>query len=246
MLRASRRRVRSFSLASRRWRAASHSSRFRAILGRLMGLLLSPAAADISDVPHVDGRQPRIRRSWGYGRRRARIWGMTERRVPWDVEAYVARARSACFVCELLAGAAGYEHHVIHRDDVSVVFLAKYPSLRGHVLVAPVDHREHVVGDFSADEYVALQRIVHLAGAALTAVVETERLYVVSLGSQQGNRHVHWHLLPLPPGVPYGEQQAHVFDEGNGWVQLDERELAALARDIGAAMADGNTVGTAD
>ena len=34
-----------------------------------------------------------------------------------------------------------------------------------------------------------------------------ERLYVLCLGSLQGNRHVHWHLVPLPPGVPYEQQQ---------------------------------------
>ena len=73
-------------------------------------------------------------------------------------------------------------------------------------MVAPIQHREHVVTDFSASEFLELQRAVHLAVCALQQVVETERLYVLSLGSQQGNRHVHWHLVPLPPGVPYEEQ----------------------------------------
>jgi diadenosine tetraphosphate (Ap4A) HIT family hydrolase len=74
--------------------------------------------------------------------------------------------------------------------------------LRAHLMVAPIDHRERVVGDFSEDEYVELQRVVHQAGRALESVVETERLYVLSLGSQQGNRHVHWHLVPLRRAFP--------------------------------------------
>jgi len=48
---------------------------------------------------------------------------MTERRVPWDMPAYLERVRRACFVCEMLAGAPGYEHDVIHRDAVGIVFL---------------------------------------------------------------------------------------------------------------------------
>ena len=116
------------------------------------------------------------------------------------------------------------------------MFLAKYPVVRGHVLVAPLEHREHVISDFSAEEYTRLQDLVHRAGAALTAVVTTERLYVLSLGSQQGNRHVHWHLVPLPPGVPYDEQQVALFDEQSGWLEFDADELADLAMSVAAAM----------
>lgn len=148
--------------------------------------------------------------------------------MAWDMAAYLARVRAACFVCELLAGAPGHEHHVVHRDDVAVAFLAKYPVVRGHLLVAPVDHREHAVDDFSAAEYLALQRIVHAVGRALTATVPTERLYVSSLGSQQGNRHVHWHLVPLPPGVPYDDQQIEFLAEPRGWLSFPPTDLAAL------------------
>ncbi|WP_329793660.1 hypothetical protein V1227_17560 [Lentzea sp. DG1S-22] len=33
----------------------------------------------------------------------------------------------------------------------------------------------------------------------MTALLPVERLYVLSLGSRQANRHVHRHLVPLPP-----------------------------------------------
>jgi diadenosine tetraphosphate (Ap4A) HIT family hydrolase len=163
---------------------------------------------------------------------------MGARRVEWDMAAYVERVRSGCFVCETLAGSSGYEHHVFHRDDVAVAFLAKYPVARGHVLVAPVEHREHVVDDFSLNAYVTLQTVVHRVGQALTASVPTERLYVLSLGSQQGNRHVHWHLVPLPPGTPYEDQQTALFDESNGWLDFPAHELEALAQTLREAMRD--------
>ncbi len=157
-------------------------------------------------------------------------------RVAWDMYAYLRRVRAGCYVCELLAGNPEYEHHVAYRDDTAVVYLCKYPSVRGHLLVAPVEHREHVVGDFGEESYVAFQRVVHRAGRALTAVVETERLYLLSLGSQQGNTHVHVHLVPCPPGTPYEDQQLALLREDDGWLDLPADELAALAAAVGARM----------
>jgi len=158
------------------------------------------------------------------------------RRVAWDVDAYLARVRVGCFVCGLLSGEPDSEHDVVHRDDVGVVFLARDPVVWGHVLVAPVAHSEHVVDDVSLDDHLRLQALVHRAGRALTSVVPSERLYVLSLGSQQGNRHVHWHLVPLPPGVPYHEQQTALFDVTNGWREFPPDELRLLAASVGEAM----------
>ncbi|MFI9452074.1 HIT family protein [Amycolatopsis sp. NPDC052450] len=157
-------------------------------------------------------------------------------RSPWQPDVYLGLARRACFVCELLAGNPDYPHHIAHRDDHAVVFASRFPSVLGHFLVAPVEHREHAVADFTTDEYLALQAVVHRAGSALTDLLPTERLYVLSLGSQQANRHVHWHLAPLPPGVPYDQQQTAVFEPGRGYLDIPDDELAELARRLGEQM----------
>jgi diadenosine tetraphosphate (Ap4A) HIT family hydrolase len=99
----------------------------------------------------------------------------------------------------MLAGNPEYQHHVVYEDERAVAFLNRYRSLYGYVLVAPKDHREQVTDDFSLDEYLHLQAVVHRVGAAICQVVPTERLYILSLGSQQANSHVHWHLAPTPP-----------------------------------------------
>ena len=59
----------------------------------------------------------------------------------------------------------------------------------------------------------------------------TERLYVLSPGSQQGNRHVHWHLAPLPPGVPFEQQQLTALDS-DVCLDLSDVELSELARKL--------------
>jgi diadenosine tetraphosphate (Ap4A) HIT family hydrolase len=81
------------------------------------------------------------------------------------------------------------------------------PMLRGQAIVAPKKHREHLTADFSENEYLRLHAVVRRVGEAIRLAFPTERLYVLSLGSQDGNRHVHWHVAPLPPGVPLEEQQ---------------------------------------
>ncbi len=42
-------------------------------------------------------------------------------------------------------------------------------------------------------------------------LLKPERIYILSLGSHQGNSHVHWHIAPLPSGMPYNDQQNGVF-----------------------------------
>jgi diadenosine tetraphosphate (Ap4A) HIT family hydrolase len=63
---------------------------------------------------------------------------------------------------------------------------------------------------------------VYQVGEALRRELPTERLYVMSLGSQSGNRHVHWHVAPLPPGVPYEQQQLAAFYWERGVLDVPE------------------------
>jgi diadenosine tetraphosphate (Ap4A) HIT family hydrolase len=142
-----------------------------------------------------------------------------------------------CFICELLAGNPEFAHHVVYEDDDAIAFLNKFPTLYGYVLVAPREHREQVTGDFDREEYLGLQSVVYRVGEAITEVVRAERLYVLSLGSQAANRHVHWHLAPLPPGVPFEQQQ---FAAPDGSVlDLSEEEMADLAGRLRAALVPG-------
>ena len=152
-----------------------------------------------------------------------------------DVDALRRDVGDRCFICELLAGNPVFAHHVVYEDDHAVAFLNKYPPLYGYVLVAPREHREQVTGDFTPDEYLSLQKVVHRVGEAIRHIVPTERLYVLSLGSQQGNRHVHWHLAPLPPGVPFDEQQLAALDT-NTRLDLTDAEREELVQRLRAAL----------
>ncbi|MGW4792982.1 HIT family protein [Nonomuraea sp. NPDC004297] len=159
----------------------------------------------------------------------------TERNVPFDVDAYTARVRSRpCFICAVAAGHPDYAlEQIVYEDDRHLAFLARYPTLPGYLLVSPKRHVEHVVRDLDEDAYHALMGVVRKVALAVESVVPSERTYVLSLGSQQGNAHLHWHVAPLPPGTPYERQQFHALMSENGlisWSQEQAEELAARLR----------------
>jgi diadenosine tetraphosphate (Ap4A) HIT family hydrolase len=138
-------------------------------------------------------------------------------RVPFDIARYVRRSHAGpCFVCAILAGHPDYQHHDVYEDEDVIAFLARYPTMLGYCLVAPKRHVESWVHDLDEAQYLALQHVVHRVARAVAAVVPAERMYSLSLGSQQGNAHLHWHIAPLPPGVPYHEQQYYALMAENG------------------------------
>jgi diadenosine tetraphosphate (Ap4A) HIT family hydrolase len=155
-----------------------------------------------------------------------------------DQKEYTDKVRNGpCFICQLVAGSQAEPEAVIYRDDFAIAFLARYSSLLGRVLVAPLEHRQAIVGDFDEASYLRLQSLVYRIGTAVSKVVPTERLYVLSLGSNQGNAHVHWHVAPLPPGVPYQQQQHRaLMAEEAGYLDIPPGELEVLARQIEAAL----------
>ncbi|MBO0837483.1 MAG: HIT family protein [Actinobacteria bacterium] len=154
-----------------------------------------------------------------------------------NLDQYERRVRQGpCFICSMLAGDPEYRHHVVYEDDSTIAFLNKHPTLRGCTLVAPRRHVESWVRDMTEAEFLALQRVAREVAVALDAVLPVERMYALSLGSQQGNSHLHWHIAPLPPGVPYEHQQYRALMAEHGVLDVSDDEQAALASEIRSAL----------
>ena len=153
-------------------------------------------------------------------------------RKSFDLDSYIERIQSSpCFICEMISGRLN-GNHIIHQDNTCIIFLNKYPVLYGYVLVAPIEHKEQVTGSFTVGEYLALQHMVYRTVEAVQKSVTAERIYILSLGSQQGNSHVHWHIVPLPYGVPFKEQQLEALRIENGILDIPDDEMENLARQI--------------
>lgn len=158
-------------------------------------------------------------------------------RVRMDVAAYQRRTRTGpCFICAYLNGEVGFEHERLYDDGAHVAFLSKYPTLHGYALVVPRRHIDDVVRDLTPDEYLSLQAVVHKVARAVNEVTRPERTYLLSLGSMQGNAHVHWHIAPLPAGVPYEQQQYHALMAENGILECTPESTAELGARIRAAL----------
>jgi len=157
-------------------------------------------------------------------------------RQPFDLKAYVHDIGTRpCFICGLLKNDPAFFHHRVFEDDETIIFLSKYPTLPGYCLVCPKEHREDLARDMSKDEYLRLQGKVHVLSRALKSVFDAERIYVLSLGSQQANSHLHFHVVPLPSGVPLEEQQYHALMAENGVLHIPDDQMAELAQRIAKA-----------
>jgi len=153
----------------------------------------------------------------------------------FDLAAYVERSRNGpCFVCAYLGEHPDYEHMPVYADEHVVAFLSRYPTLLGYTIVAPRAHVIDVTGN--RELFRRLTDVVHDVAEALKATVPTERVYLMSLGSHQGNAHVHWHVAPLPPGVPYERQQFHAVMAENGMLAVTPEEQGALAGRVRSAL----------
>ncbi len=141
-----------------------------------------------------------------------------------------------CFVCRMVAQDIRSPENTIYKDDLCLVFLDGYPRAYGYTLVAPKEHREQVTADFTVEEYLDLQRLVYRVTEAVREEVGAERMYIFTFGSTQGNSHVHWHVVPLPPGVPYEEQQGTWTSWSRGILDIPREEMASLATRIGVRL----------
>jgi diadenosine tetraphosphate (Ap4A) HIT family hydrolase len=137
-------------------------------------------------------------------------------------------------VCAHLAGHSEYKREHVFTDDGVVAFLSRYPTLLGYTIVAPRTHIVDVTGNRWLFRRVV--DVVYDVAEALKAIFPTERVYLMSLGSHQGNAHVHWHVAPLPPGVPYERQQFQAVMAENGVLEVTLEQQAALAARIRSAL----------
>lgn len=138
-----------------------------------------------------------------------------------------------CFICRMVDGDVRFPENIVYEDEDAIAFLDGYPRAYGYTLVAPKAHREQVTGDFTPDEYLGLQGLVYGVSEAVRREVGAVRMYLYTFGSNEGNSHAHWHVVPLPPGVPYEDQQGAWASWSKGVLKIPPHETASLARRIG-------------
>jgi diadenosine tetraphosphate (Ap4A) HIT family hydrolase len=158
-----------------------------------------------------------------------------------DFAEYGRLARSACFVCRIVAGdplIPGVK--IIDEDDFSISFLNQFPTQEGYTLVCPKRHVERFESDLTGADWARLQQKVHAVARAVSAVTKPMRVYIASWGSPELNSHLHVHVCPCPQGTPLEKQQLAAMDAPGGlYLDISEPRMAELADHIAHELAAG-------
>ena len=124
--------------------------------------------------------------------------------APWRL-AYVANAKvkppggEECFLCRGVAGADDRANLLIHRTQLSVVVLNRFPYNNGHLLVAPKAHKGKP-DELTPDELLDLQLVLRKMVTVLEKIMSPDGFNVgLNLGKVAGAGlpgHFHWHIVP--------------------------------------------------
>lgn len=107
----------------------------------------------------------------------------------------------ACFLCRAVEAATADDRAnlVIHRTELSVVVLNRFPYNNGHLLVCPRAHKA-TLADLTPDELLDLQLVMRKLMAIIEKRMNADGFNVgLNLGRAAGAGvpgHLHWHVVP--------------------------------------------------
>jgi ATP adenylyltransferase len=120
--------------------------------------------------------------------------------APWRLE-YVARAgeQEGCVFCLEAADELGADSLVVHRGELTIAVLNKFPYASGHLMVAPHRHLGEL-DQLTTAEAAEIHAATVAALAALRAVYAPAAFNVGwNLGAAAGgsiSAHLHEHVVP--------------------------------------------------
>lgn len=119
--------------------------------------------------------------------------------------------------------------HRVYEDDIALVMMDIFPQSRGHTLIVPKAPARNLL-DADPAALAAVIPLVQKVAKAVKQATGADGIRLAQFNEAPAGQtvfHLHFHVIPVYDGVPLG---AH----GDG--KADDAELAALARDIAAAL----------
>ena len=119
--------------------------------------------------------------------------------------------------------------HKVYEDDIALVMMDIFPQSRGHVLVIPKAASRNLL-DADPATLSAVIPLVQKIGKAVKQATTADGIRLAQFNEAPAGQtvfHLHFHIIPVYEGVALG---AHAGGKA------DEAELAALAREIAAAI----------
>ena len=119
--------------------------------------------------------------------------------------------------------------HKAYEDETALVMMDIFPQSRGHTLIVPKAPSRNLL-DADPAALSAVMPLVQKVARAVKQVTRADGVRLAQFNEAPAGQtvfHLHFHVIPIYEGVPLG---AH----GGG--KADDADLAALARDIAAAL----------
>lgn len=123
--------------------------------------------------------------------------------APWRMS-YVTTpkkgdAAPGCFICRGAAATDDRANLIVHRSDLSVVVLNRFPYNTGHLLICPTSHKsrpDELADAELLDQQLVLRKIIGI----LQKRMNPDGFNVgLNLGAAAGAGlpgHMHWHVVP--------------------------------------------------
>jgi histidine triad (HIT) family protein len=119
--------------------------------------------------------------------------------------------------------------HKVYEDDTALVMMDLFPQSRGHTLVVPKAASRNLL-DADPSALAEVIPLVQKVAKAVKAVTGADGIRVAQFNEAPAGQtvfHLHFHIVPAYEGVPLAIHAAG---------KAEDAELAALARDIAAAL----------
>ena len=119
--------------------------------------------------------------------------------------------------------------HRVYEDDTALVMMDIFPQSRGHTLIVPKAPSRNLL-DADPVALAAVMPLVQKVARAAKQATGADGIRLAQFNEAPAGQtvfHLHFHVIPVYEGIPLG---AH------GAGKAEDAELAALARDIAAAL----------
>lgn len=122
--------------------------------------------------------------------------------APWRMKYILDPSREGrCFLCEAASASEDQwpELLVVYRDDTTVAVLNRFPYSNGHVLVAPLSHKEDLPALEPAERAGLMETLLRMEEAVRKVCLPHGFNIGLNIGAMAGAGlpgHLHFHIVP--------------------------------------------------
>jgi len=119
--------------------------------------------------------------------------------APWRMEYILGKRDSRCIFCPESHGLSDEERLILHRGELTMVLMNKYPYNNGHLLVSPWRHVSRL-DELTREELLELMEWLTKSTNILEKTMRPNGFNVgLNLGKEAGagfEEHLHFHIVP--------------------------------------------------